>query len=118
MKPLFSRFMVIMLLMLFMGSTMPQTGTASFYGPESRGRPTASGERFYPSAMTAAHKSLPFGAWVRIQASGQSPRFVDVRINDRGPFIRGRELDLSPAAFKRLAPLSRGVVNVKYWRIK
>lgn len=72
---------------------------ASWYGPGFHGRRTASGERFNQWAMTAAHKSLPFGTLVRVTHKGRS---VTVRINDRGPFIRGRSLDLSKGAARRI----------------
>ena len=83
---------------------------ASFY---SEGQLTANGEYFDPSAMTAAHKTLPFNTKVRVTnpATGKS---VTVRINDRGPFIEGRCLDLSRAAFAAIAPLSAGHVEVRY----
>jgi rare lipoprotein A len=76
-----------------------ETGIASIYG-HSGGR-TASGERVVPSELTAAHRTLPFGARVKVinQANG---RMVMVRINDRGPFIRGRVIDLTPAAAREL----------------
>lgn len=83
---------------------------ASYYG--NRAGRTASGEKLDPKAFTAAHRTLPFGTIVRVTAL-KSSRSVDVRINDRGPFIRGRVIDLSPAAFARIAPLSRGVVRVR-----
>lgn len=72
---------------------------ASWYGPGFHGRRTASGERFNQWAMTAAHRSLPFGTLVRVTHKGRS---VTVRINDRGPFVRGRSLDLSRGAAQRL----------------
>ncbi|HTJ58028.1 MAG TPA: septal ring lytic transglycosylase RlpA family protein [Devosiaceae bacterium] len=77
-----------------------QCGLASRYGPES-GHRTANGEHFDGSGMTAAHRSLPFGTMVRVvdQRTGRS---VVVRINDRGPFARGRVIDLSRAAARRL----------------
>ncbi|MER6948781.1 septal ring lytic transglycosylase RlpA family protein [Nonomuraea sp. NPDC000554] len=83
---------------------------ASYY---DEGQMTASGERFDPSAMTAAHKSLPMGSRVRVTnpSSGES---VTVRINDRGPYIGGRCLDLSAAAFKSIGSISAGVMTVKY----
>ncbi len=70
-------------------------GTGDGYG----GRKTASGERMNPSAMTAAHKTLPFGTYVTVRAGWSS---VVVRINDRGPFVRGRCIDLSTAAMRKL----------------
>ncbi|MGW4501614.1 septal ring lytic transglycosylase RlpA family protein [Micromonospora sp. NPDC004336] len=83
---------------------------ASFY---SEGQLTANGEYFDPSALTAAHKTLPFDTKVRVTnpANGKS---VTVRINDRGPFIEGRCLDLSRAAFAEIASLDAGHVEVRY----
>ncbi len=72
--------------------------TASWYGRES-GPLTASGERFDPNAMTAAHRTLPFGTYVSVTHDDRS---VVVRINDRGPFIRGRDIDLSQGAARRI----------------
>ncbi len=88
-----------------------QTGIASYYG--KKGELTASGERLNPSAFTAAHKTLPFGTVVQVVSLENPRRRVVVRINDRGPYVRGRILDLTPAAFKRLAPLKQGVVRVR-----
>ena len=84
------------------------SGMASFYGNES-GSKTASGERFNQNAMTAAHKSLPFGTKLRVTHGGQS---VVVTINDRGPFIKGRVLDLSTGAARAIGLTSRGVGRV------
>lgn len=88
-----------------------QCGKASWYGKKYAGRPTASGEIFRPSAYTAAHKKSPLGIIMRVQnqANGRS---VFVKINDRGPYVGGRIIDLSQAAFARIAPLSQGVVDV------
>ncbi|MEV2276886.1 septal ring lytic transglycosylase RlpA family protein [Nocardiopsis sp. NPDC049922] len=92
-----------------------QGGTcqASFYGADFAGRDTANGETFDPNAMTAAHLTLPFGTMVRVTntANGSS---VTVRINDRGPYIDGRCLDLSTAAFEQIASTSAGVANVNW----
>lgn len=77
-------------------------------GECSRHKITASGERFNPNALTAAHRTLPFGTRVRVTHKGRS---VIVRINDRGPFIRGRSLDLSRAAARRIG--CGGVCRVK-----
>jgi rare lipoprotein A len=74
-----------------------QRGVASWYGPGFHGRRTASGERFNTNSFTAAHRSLPFGTRVRVKNS-KTGRSVVVRINDRGPFTRGRVIDLSKAA--------------------
>jgi rare lipoprotein A len=83
----------------------------SWYGAAFHNRPTASTEPFSVYAMTAAHRSLPFGTVVRMQSGG---RGVTVCINDRGPFVSGREFDLSRAAFAMLADTARGLITVKY----
>ena len=84
------------------------SGMASFYGNESGSR-TASGQRFNQNAMTAAHRSLPFGTKLRVTHGGQS---VIVTINDRGPFIRGRVLDLSTGAARAIGLTGAGVGRV------
>jgi rare lipoprotein A len=76
-------------------------GLASWYGRELAGRPTASGEPFDPEALTAAHRTLPFGTCLRVQLRSTG-REVEVRINDRGPFTPGRVLDLSARAAREL----------------
>ena len=83
-------------------------GMASFYGNES-GSKTASGQRFNQGAMTAAHRSLPFGTKLRVTHGSRS---VVVTISDRGPFIRGRVLDLSKGAASVIGLTSRGVGRV------
>ncbi len=90
-----------------MGAAQAETGIASVYGYD--GQKTANGERANPKGMTAAHKSLPFGTMVTV-VNKSNGRQVTVRINDRGPFIRGRIIDLTPAAasqlgFSGLAPV-------------
>ena len=84
------------------------SGKASFYGNES-GSKTASGQRFNQNAMTAAHRSLPFGTKLRVTYRGQS---VVVTINDRGPFIKGRVLDLSTGAARAVGLTGAGVGHV------
>ena len=89
------------------------SGIASVYG--YKGAKTASGERAHPSGMTAAHRSLPFGTQVAV-TNRRNGRSVVVRINDRGPFIRGRVIDVTPAAaralgFSGLAPVSLAVLR-------
>jgi rare lipoprotein A len=88
-----------------------ERGLASYYAHYHEGRRTASGERFDTQAMTAAHRTLPFGTQVRVTnlANGQA---VVVRINDRGPYVRGRMLDVSYGAAKRLGLLRSGVTSV------
>jgi rare lipoprotein A len=87
--------------------TVMGRGSASYYAAKFDGRRTASGERFDNGAMTAAHRTLPFGTLVRVTniANGRS---VIVRINDRGPFTRGRMIDLSRAAAAELGLVTRG----------
>ena len=87
-------------------------GIASFYGAYFAGRKTASGERFNPSKMTAAHKTLPFGTRVRV-TNMRNGRSVVVRINDRGPFIRGRVIDLSRGAAGVIGMIGRGIAPVR-----
>jgi rare lipoprotein A len=79
------------------GTGRTQTGIASWYGPGFQGRRTANGERFDTNQLTAAHKTLPFGTRVRVRSLVNGKEVV-VRINDRGPFIAGRIIDLSRAA--------------------
>lgn len=86
-----------------------QCGRASWY---KLGGKTASGERNNPSAMTAAHRSLPFGTRVRVE-NLKNGKFVVVRINDRGPYTGGRVIDLSRAAAQQLGMLSSGTAKVR-----
>lgn len=92
------------------------TGVASYYGKRFHGRMTANGEYFDMNAMTAAHKTLPFGTRLRVtnQSTGKS---VIVRINDRGPYIRGREIDLSRKAAEKIGLIKRGHGTVKLERL-
>lgn len=91
-------------------------GKASYYTSREH-KHTASGERFDDSEMTAAHKTLPFNTMVRV-TNLKTQRWVDARINNRGPYVPGRPIDLSKGAFSQIAPLSQGVVRVKVERIK
>ena len=88
-----------------------ERGGASWYGPGFHGRRTASGERFDMHALTAAHRTLPFGTLVRVH-SLVNGREVDVRITDRGPFSRGRVIDVSRAAAEELGMLGMGFKEV------
>jgi rare lipoprotein A len=95
------------------GSTWSQTGLATWYGDALAGHRTASGERFDPGAMTAAHRTLPIGTWVEVTRVDTGKR-VRVRINDRGPFgKKDRVIDLSKAAAKKIDMLRAGVVRVE-----
>lgn len=89
-------------------------GTASFYGnnPGEGGPLTANGERYNPSGMTAAHRTLPFGTRVRV-TSPRTGRSVVVRINDRGPFIGGRIIDLSAGAARAIGLNKTGIGTVR-----
>ena len=87
------------------------TVTASWYGDECAGKPTANGELFDPSAMTCAMWDVPFDTRVKVQLG---PRFVVVRVNDRGPAKRlNRGIDLSRAAFAKLADTDAGLIKVE-----
>ena len=92
--------------------TFEAVGMASYYGRNFQGRRTASGERYNMYAFTAAHPVLAFGTRVEI-TNLKNGRKVRVRINDRGPFRKGRIIDLSYAAAKKIGMLSRGVIRVK-----
>jgi rare lipoprotein A len=83
-------------------------GVASFYSDTE----TASGERFDKNELTAAHPSLPFGTRLRV-TDVSSGRFVTVRVNDRGPYVRGRVVDISPSAAEALGMVDKGVTNVR-----
>jgi rare lipoprotein A len=91
------------------GSRSASYGIASFY---SEGPRTASGEKYDPNGLTAAHRTLPFGTQLRVTnvANGRS---VTVRINDRGPFVSGRAVDVSYSAAEKLGIIERGVAKVK-----
>lgn len=93
-------------------ATVLGQGSASYYAARFNGRRTASGERFDNADLTAAHRTLPFGSRVRVTnpASGRS---VIVRINDRGPFTRGRLIDVSRAAAEELGMVARGHAHVE-----
>ncbi len=86
--------------------------TASWYGPRFHGKTTANGEQYNQMAFTSAHKSLPFGTILQV-TNLRNGKTVIVRINDRGPYIEGRDLDLSKGTALVLGMISRGVVKVK-----
>lgn len=89
-----------------------QTGVASWYGEPFHGRITASGERYDQEGLTAAHRSLPFGTWVRVE-NMDNDRSVRVRITDRGPFVDDRIIDLSRAAARSLRLIGPGTARVR-----
>lgn len=101
--------MILVFLIIMMGESFSQTGRASYYGKGHHGKRTASGERFNMHAYTCAHRSAKFGSWVVVRYRG---RQVSCRVTDRGPFIRGRIIDLSYAAAKEIGLLGAGVATV------
>jgi rare lipoprotein A len=103
-----------LLLMIVAGSLFAESemqGVASWYGGKFHGRLTSNGEVFDTNELTAAHKSLPFGTMVKV-TNVDNGRWIVVRINDRGPFVEGRIIDLSRAAADALCMLSSGLARV------
>jgi rare lipoprotein A len=100
----------------FAAEAASSCGIASWYGPGFHGNLTASGQRFDSRALTAAHRSLPFGSRVKVtnQATGRS---VTIKINDDGPHIPGRIIDLSEGAFAHIASLGQGTAKVCISRV-
>lgn len=93
------------------------SGKASYYGSQHHNKLTASGERFDQGALTAAHRTLPFGTHVRV-INTRNGKSVVVRINDRGPFVRGRIIDLSKAAFQSIASTRSGIIRVRLEKVE
>ncbi len=114
---IFSAGLHFVLLLVFLisgcGMTAPrrQRGVASWYGPGFYGNQTANQEYFDPSRLTAAHRKLPFGTYVRVTRLDKDKSVV-VRINDRGPFIRGRIIDLTETAAREIDMLHDGIAPV------
>jgi rare lipoprotein A len=94
------------------GPGFSETGVASWYGPDFHHKRTANGERFDMNGLTAAHRTLPFDSYVRVTnvENGQS---VVVRINDRGPFVRDRIIDLSATAARQIGMKDGGLAHVR-----
>ena len=109
MKIALATLIMILLLGQLLGA---EEGLASWYGGKFQGRQTANGERFDTNKLTAAHKSLPFDTIVRV-ISVESGKSVEVRINDRGPFVEGRIIDLSRAAAEAIGMTGKGIAKVK-----
>jgi len=101
-------FCCVVATVTFSSATSPQTGIASVYG--GLGGKTASGEGLSPGSLTAAHRSLPFGSYARV-SNKHNGRSIVVRINDRGPYVRGRVIDLTVAAARVLG--LRGLARVE-----
>ena len=87
-------------------------GNASWYGPNFDGKKTANGERFNAESLTAAHPNLPFGSWVRV-VNIRNGKFEVVRINDRGPYQEGREIDVSYRVARKIGLINSGVSQVR-----
>src|SRR6478609_9044522 len=108
------KLLFVLILQCVVGSAMAQTqtGKASFYADKFEGSPTASGEKYKHNKLTAAHKSLPFGTKLRVTnvANNQS---VEVVVNDRGPYVDGRVIDLSRSAAEKLGFVNQGLAEVK-----
>ena len=94
-----------------------QTGQASYYADKFKGRPTASGEKYRHSKLTAAHLTLPFGTKVKV-TNQDNQKSVVVRINDRGPFVEGRVIDLSKSAAELLEFINAGLAEVRLEIVK
>lgn len=93
-----------------------QKGKASFYANKFGGRRTANGEKLHHDSMTCAHRTLPFGTLLRVKNPANG-REVIVRVNDRGPFVRGRIVDLSRAAARKLGIIAQGIAMVEVERL-
>ncbi len=106
-------------MLVFASCTVQKTSSSyknvsvSWYGDKFNGKKTASGEVYNMHKLTAAHKTLPFGTRVEI-LNPENKKKVIVRITDRGPFVAGREFDLSKKAFRKISSLDKGVIPVKY----
>lgn len=114
------RYCILLLLFtVSCGRKITETGRASYYADKFEGRKTANGEIFNQSKNTAAHKTLPFGTKVTVK-NLKNGRSVKVRINDRGPFVAGRIIDLSKKAAKKIDLVNAGVgsVEIQYKRRK
>jgi rare lipoprotein A len=109
MKKLLAQFLFLITLS---ATAQIQTGKASYYADKFEGQPTASGEKYKASKLTAAHKTLPFGTKVKVTNLANN-EFVVVTINDRGPFVEGRIIDVSKSAAERLSFFNQGTADVR-----
>jgi rare lipoprotein A len=114
MKLIFAAATAALIGLSSLASANTVTGVASYY---KSGKLTANGERFKPMGLTAAHRKLPFGTKVKV-TNLRNGKSIIVRINDRGPFIRGRVIDLSLGAAKAIGITQTGVAKVSYTIIK
>src|SRR5688572_32731771 len=102
---------VFLFTILSSGFAQTQTGKASFYADKFEGTPTASGEKYRHSKLTAAHKTLPFGTRVRVTNVSNNAS-VEVVINDRGPYVENRIIDLSKSAAEELGFVNQGLADI------
>ncbi len=109
-----SSYLFIIILLFFFASctTINEEGRASYYADKFSGRKTASGARFNQHKRTAAHRTLPFGTKLKV-TNLDNGKTVRVRVNDRGPFVEGRMIDLSKKAARKLGMVKQGVANVE-----
>ena len=105
-------FFLSMILVCASADVYKSNAQASYYAEKYHGRKTANGEIFNMYAMTCAHKTLPFGTVLRV-TNLKNNKTVDVRVNDRGPFVKGREIDVSKAAAQKLDMIKTGTASVK-----
>lgn len=106
--------LVVAFVLYFQNDEPPyiETGKASYYANSLKGNPTSSGEPYHPDSLTAAHRTLSFGTLLKVENT-ENGKTVVVKINDRGPYVDDRIIDLSRAAFKQIAPLGDGVIEVR-----
>lgn len=115
----FYTFVLLTSFLVFGGATIINesnatgSGVASWYGGKFHGKLTASGDVYNMNEFTAAHKTLPFGTKLRV-TNKNNGKSVIVEINDRGPFVKSRVLDLSKAAFEEIGDIDQGVMNIEY----
>lgn len=109
------KYIILLFLLSSCAHKITQTGKASYYANKFNGRKTASGEVFRNSKRTAAHLTIPFGTKVKV-TNLRNGKTVKVRINDRGPFVKGRIIDLSKKAAKKIDMVNEGIgeVRLKY----
>jgi len=107
-----SIFSTVFVLLFAVSFGQVQTGKASFYADKFEGTPTASGEKYRHNKLTAAHKTLPFGTRVRVTNLNNN-EFVEVVINDRGPYVENRIVDLSKSAAEKLGFVHQGLADIK-----
>lgn len=111
-----SREQLLELMRMLDALLLEEVHEVSFYGDEFHGQGTAFGETFDMNALTAAHRSFPHNTLVEV-TNTENGKSVTVRVNDRGPYVEGRDMDLSRAAFEKISPVSRGVIQATFRRL-